>query len=165
MCVSTWRLHETCSLDGYSLVLAPMTYMLRDGFAERVQEFVHKGGTFVSTYWSGVVNETALCFLGGFPGPLKDVMGLWEEEIDSLGDDHTVPVKIVDKGLEAVFPEAQYTARQLCAIVHPQEDTPLAVCTGRHTDLSHMPVGGSTGIRARHYTSAQPSSLPYRTTS
>ena len=114
---------ETCALEGYSLVLAPMTYMLRDGFAERVQEFVHKGGTFVSTYWSGVVNETDLCFLGGIPGPLKEVMGLWEEEIDSLGDDHTVPVKIEDKGLEASFHEAQYTARQLCAIVQPQEDT------------------------------------------
>ena len=33
----------------------------------------------------GIVNETDLCHLGGFPvGRLKDVFGVWNEEIDSL---------------------------------------------------------------------------------
>ena len=34
------------------------------------EAFVKAGGTFVATYWSGVVDENDLCFLGGFPGPL-----------------------------------------------------------------------------------------------
>ena len=61
-----------------------MSYMLRDGFAGKVQSFVQAGGTFVLTYVSGYVNEEDLCFLGGFPGPLMDVAGLWAEEVDAL---------------------------------------------------------------------------------
>ncbi|MDR0908581.1 MAG: beta-galactosidase, partial [Spirochaetaceae bacterium] len=46
---------STCSLDGYRLVVAPMLYMLRGDFAERIAAFVRAGGTFVATYISGYV--------------------------------------------------------------------------------------------------------------
>ena len=49
-------------------------------------EFVKNGGTLVTTFWSGIVDENDLCFLGGFPGPLREVTGIWSEEIDSLYD-------------------------------------------------------------------------------
>ncbi|MBZ0289495.1 MAG: beta-galactosidase, partial [Anaerolineae bacterium] len=62
-------------LDSYRLVVAPMLYMVRPGVAERITRFVQNGGTFVATYWSGVVDENDLCFLNGFPGPLRQVMG------------------------------------------------------------------------------------------
>ena len=38
------------------------------------------------TYWSGIVDETDLCFLGGTPAGLMDVMGLRSTEIDALYD-------------------------------------------------------------------------------
>jgi beta-galactosidase len=44
------------------------------------------GGHLVTTYWTGVVNETDLCHLGGFPGPLRKLLGIWAEEIDCLDD-------------------------------------------------------------------------------
>lgn len=44
------------------------------------------GGTFITTYWSGIVDENDLVFLGGFPGPLRAVTGVWSEEIDALYD-------------------------------------------------------------------------------
>ncbi len=77
---------ETCELTPYQVVCGPMTYLLRPGFAERVQAFVSGGGVYVGTYVSGWVNEDDLCFLGGWPGPLKEVFGLWDEETDALDE-------------------------------------------------------------------------------
>jgi beta-galactosidase len=57
-----------------------MLYMLKEGTAERIEQFVQNGGTFVATYWSGIVNENDLVFLGGFPGGLRKTLGIWSEE-------------------------------------------------------------------------------------
>ncbi|TSB48471.1 beta-galactosidase [Alkalicoccobacillus porphyridii] len=76
--------------SSYKILVGPMLYMLKPGVAERIERFVEAGGTFVATYWTGLVNENDLCFLGGFPGPLKDVFGIWAEEIDSLYPGHGV---------------------------------------------------------------------------
>lgn len=59
-------INADCDLSGYKLVIAPMLYMVREGFAERATRFVEQGGQFVATYWSGIVNESDLCHLGGF---------------------------------------------------------------------------------------------------
>lgn len=63
-----------------------MLYMVREGFAERAETFVANGGHLVTTYWTGVVDETDLCHLGGFPGPLRKLLGIWAEEIECLGE-------------------------------------------------------------------------------
>lgn len=74
------------ALEDYAVVAAPMAYMFRGGFAERVRRFVENGGILISTYWSGIVDETDLCFLGGTPHGLTDVLGLRSTEIDGLFD-------------------------------------------------------------------------------
>ena len=56
---------QTCDIQKYRLVIGPMTYMLRPGFAERVQAFVRAGGVYVATYCSGWTNEEDLCFMNG----------------------------------------------------------------------------------------------------
>ena len=84
MGVSVDVLDSVSNLDGYDLIVAPMLYMLRPGFAEKISAFVKAGGTFVATYVTGYADENDLCFLGGFPGPLKEVLGIWSEEIDAL---------------------------------------------------------------------------------
>ena len=66
----------------YDVVIAPVMYMAKQGFAERVEAFVSQGGTFVTTFFSGIVNENDLVTLGGYPGERK-VMGVWAEEIDA----------------------------------------------------------------------------------
>lgn len=68
----------------YKLLVAPMLYMIREETAKRIEDFVVSGCTFVCTYWSGIVDETDLCHLGGFPGPLRNLLGIWAEEIDAL---------------------------------------------------------------------------------
>lgn len=54
-------------LDGYKVVAAPMLYMFRAGFEEKVRKYVENGGTFILTYWSGIVDSTDLCFLEELP--------------------------------------------------------------------------------------------------
>ena len=108
---------QTCDLSGYRIVCGPMTYMLRPGFAERVRAFVEGGGTYVSTYCSGWVDEEDLCFMGGFPGPLRDVFGLWDEETDAL--DATQHNRFTWNG-------KTYEAKDFCALVHPQGAQVLA---------------------------------------
>ncbi|MFK3936145.1 beta-galactosidase [Alkalihalobacillus sp. NPDC078783] len=77
----------------YKVLVGPMLYMIRPGVAERIEAFVRAGGTFIATYWSGIVDENDLCFLGGFPGPLKNLLGVWAEEIDSLYPNHDIVLK------------------------------------------------------------------------
>lgn len=74
-------------LDQYRVLVAPMLYMLRPGVAEAVNAFVERGGTFVATYATGYVDENDRTHLGGFPGPLRDTLGVWAEEIDALYED------------------------------------------------------------------------------
>ncbi|NBJ93906.1 beta-galactosidase [Parablautia muri] len=73
-------------LEDYKIVAAPMLYMFRAGFEEKARRFVSEGGKFILTYWSGIVDETDLCFLEGTPHGLMDVMGLRSTEIDGLYD-------------------------------------------------------------------------------
>ena len=57
-----------CDLSPYALVIAPMLYMVREGFAERAEAFVAAGGHLVTTYWSGVVDENGSLSSGWIPG-------------------------------------------------------------------------------------------------
>lgn len=70
--------------SSYKILVAPVLYMLKPGVAERIEAFVQSGGTFITTFFSGIVNENDLVTLGGYPGKLRSLLGLWVEEIDSL---------------------------------------------------------------------------------
>ncbi|MDE7333925.1 MAG: beta-galactosidase [Lachnospiraceae bacterium] len=72
------------SLDGYSLVIAPVLYMVKEGYAQKIERFVEGGGCFVTTFFSGIVDEHDLVQPGGYPGQLRDVLGIWVEETDAL---------------------------------------------------------------------------------
>ncbi len=114
---------ETVSLDGYKVVIAPMTYMLRGDYAKRVEQFVKDGGTYITTYWSGIVDDNDLCYLGGCPGNgLDKVLGIWNEEIECLEDGELKAVVASD----ATFKNANYKASSLCALIHAKEASVLA---------------------------------------
>jgi beta-galactosidase len=98
-------------LDRYKILVAPMLYMLRPGVAEAVDAFVRRGGTFVASYATGYVDENDRTFLGGFPGPLRDTLGVWCEEIDALYPDDR-------NALE--WDGRSYEAFDLCEIVHAE---------------------------------------------
>ena len=76
------------------------------GFAHDLYRSLKGGGSFVTTYWSGRVNENDLCYLGGFPGPLRRLLGVWAEEIDSLYDSQSNSLVISEEnelGLSGKF--------------------------------------------------------------
>ena len=87
----------------YDLVILPMMYMVEDDFALKIENYVKNGGNIYATYMLGMVNETTLCHLGGFPaGKLKDVFGIWNEEIDTLYPNDSVEVEYNGKKYLAI---------------------------------------------------------------
>lgn len=90
----------------YQILAAPMLYMFRSDFSERVRQFVADGGQFILTYWSGIVDETDLCYLGGTPHGLLDVLGLRSTEIDALYEgeyNQAIPIANNEMGLEKIW--------------------------------------------------------------
>ncbi len=114
-----------CEFNPYKLLVAPMLYMVRAGVGERIERFVENGGVFVATYWTGIVDENDLCFLSGFPGPLRKTLGIWSEEIDSLHDHDSNRIVIQDGN--ALGLSGEYTARELCDLIHLEGAEALAV--------------------------------------
>lgn len=74
-------------LSGYSFVTAPILYMVKGDYDEKIRRFVRDGGTFLTTFFSGYVDEHDLVTIGGYPGKLRDILGIWVEEEDALPDD------------------------------------------------------------------------------
>ena len=111
----------------YSLVVAPMLYMLRAGAAEKLARFVEQGGTLVGTGWTGIVDENDLCFLGSVPGQgLDTVFGLTETEIDALYDGDRNSLSLTpENGLP--FLRRSYEVRELCQLVETTTARTLGV--------------------------------------
>ena len=112
---------ETCDFSRYRLVAAPMLYMLRPGVAERLTAFVYGGGTLICTGYTGRVDQDDLCFLGGFPGPLRQVLGIWAEETDALYDDERNGLRAGDGRV--------YACDTLCDLIHAEGAEVLATYT------------------------------------
>ncbi|HEX8550702.1 MAG TPA: beta-galactosidase [Abditibacteriaceae bacterium] len=123
--ISADVIDSTVDFSGYKILIAPMLYMLRPGVAERITAFVENGGTFVATYLTGIADESDLCFLGGFPGPLREVMGLWIEETDVLQDHHEQSVLFSDGSTP--LGGRSYKARHYCDIVRLESAKVLAI--------------------------------------
>lgn len=99
-------------LSGYRLVSAPLNYMYKAGWAEKIRAFVRDGGIFVTTFFSGMADETDLCFTGSHP--LEDVLGVVQEEIDA-------PSKDFENRF--IYSGKEYPAVRMCEIVHVKEGT------------------------------------------
>ena len=111
-------------LGGYKLLIAPMLYMLRPGVAERIEQFVRAGGTFVTTYWSGIVDESDLALTGGWPGPLRKLLGVWAEELDVLHDDESNRIAFQEGN--AMGLSGEYAAETFCDLIHAEGAEVLA---------------------------------------
>jgi len=118
-------IEELCDFSPYKLLIAPMLYMLRPGVAERLRAFVEGGGTLLMTYWSGIVDENDLCFLGGWPGQgLRELFGIWDEETDALYPEDGNRL-VMAEGNELGL-SGDYEVRDLCALIHAEGATVLA---------------------------------------
>ena len=102
-------------LNEYSLVIAPVNYMYRGSYVERVKDYVKNGGTYVTTYWSGEVDDSDLCFN---KHPLCEVLGIRTEETD-------VRPLYVDNHL--LWGNKAYAIKDLCSLVHSEGAEVLGV--------------------------------------
>lgn len=107
----------------YRLIVAPMVYMMPDGLCSKFKSYVENSGCLVATYMTGLVDDDDLCHLGGIPaGELKDVFGLWVEEIDELYTSDSNEIKMLPgSGFSGKF-----TAIDICEIVRPTTAESLA---------------------------------------
>ena len=99
---------ECTDLSRYQLVICPMLFMLKESFAQKLRAFVEKGGTLLMTWFSGVVDESGLAWLGGAPHGLVDVLGVRATELDALFPDD-VQALVMNDG-------RRFAIRELCEI-------------------------------------------------
>lgn len=115
--IATDVISQDSDFSEYGLIAAPMLYLLKPGVVSRLKAFVKNGGTLITSYATGYVNENDLCFMGGFPGDgLMDVTGIWAEEIDSLfeGQENSSEMDL-GKGKRV------YRIYDFCERVHPKD--------------------------------------------
>lgn len=106
------------ALEPYQIVIAPLLYMVKRGYEEKLRNYVRQGGIFVTSYFSGIVDEHDLVDDGGYPGRLRDLLGIWVEENDAL-------------------PEGEYNAFSYCGRRHPAD----ILC-----DLLHLEGADALGM-------------------
>ena len=95
-------------ISKYKIVIAPLLYMTKKGYAEKLETFVKAGGTFITTYFSGIVDEHDLV-IGAYPGELKELLGIWVEEQDALPEGEQNAF---------VYGGEKYSADILCDLLH-----------------------------------------------
>ena len=104
-------------LSKYSLVVAPMMYMMTEETMDRFRDYVKNGGVLVGSYLSGLVNETDLTYLGGWPKTLQEIYGIDVKEIDTLYPKDKNSIKFGNESFEVV---------DYCTIIEAKEAEVLA---------------------------------------
>ncbi|KRE69733.1 beta-galactosidase [Paenibacillus sp. Soil750] len=104
-------------LSGYELVIAPVMYMVKQGISDKIERYVESGGTFITTFFSGIVNENDLVKTGGYPGELRKLLGIWAEEIDALLPNQHNRM-IIQGDIPGFKPE--YECGMLCDLIHSE---------------------------------------------
>lgn len=75
--------------DDYEMVVLPSVYLLSEETTRRVRDYAVGGGRLVVTYYTGISDEKDHVWLGGYPGSIRDVVGVRVEEFMPMGDDFT----------------------------------------------------------------------------
>jgi beta-galactosidase len=77
-------------LEDYDVVVAPILHVVPAALSTRLTTYVENGGHLVTTYFSGIVDENDHIWLGGYPGALRELLGIRIEEFAPLLDDERV---------------------------------------------------------------------------
>lgn len=104
-------------ISKYDIVLAPVLYMVKPGFAAKLEKFVEAGGTFLTTFFSGIVNESDIVTTGGYPGELRKLLGIWVEEIDALLPEQKNSIVLKESYGDL---QGEYGCGMLCDLLHSE---------------------------------------------
>jgi beta-galactosidase len=109
-------------LSKYKIVVAPSLHLLSGGEADMLKLYVQNGGTLVTTFNTGLVNEHNIAPDSGFPHDMLDLFGLEVVEFDTLapGDENHLTFK-------GAFPTSHlHPARLWCDVIEAKECQVLA---------------------------------------
>jgi beta-galactosidase len=97
-----WRAGVACDfvspegdLSRYRLVLVPGVYLLSDPAAASLRRFAEGGGHLVVSFLSGVADVSHRVRAGGYPGALRDLLGVRAEEFHPLREGEHVALRAV----------------------------------------------------------------------
>ena len=79
-------------LSAYKVVVAPLLHMVPAALAERITAAVEGGTHFVTSFFSGIVDEESHVVTGGYPGALRDLLGVRVEEFHPLDVEQSVSI-------------------------------------------------------------------------
>lgn len=91
-------------LSAYRLVFAPLLHLLRPGAAQNLERFVSHGGTLLTTFFSGIVDQYDRVVLGGYPAELRKLLGIHVEEFDPWTPQMTNEIVIQEGPLRGNHP-------------------------------------------------------------
>ncbi|HMB00979.1 MAG TPA: beta-galactosidase trimerization domain-containing protein, partial [Spirochaetota bacterium] len=111
-------------LSKYKLLIIPMQHLLSAAFAGKLKQFVAGGGTLVTTFNTGYTNENGLVHTGGFPGLLRQLCGIWCEELDALDPGEKNSFTMSKNNCLNI--KGKYKARCFCDYIHKETATVLA---------------------------------------
>lgn len=100
--------------ENYSIILAPLFYMVDEEVSERISSYVERGGTFVTSFMSGMVDKNDQVYPGGYPGAFRKLLGMWVEEVDALTEASSNNLVPEEKGTGAVD---QYSCGLICDVI------------------------------------------------
>jgi beta-galactosidase len=86
-----WDAHLTCDVipsdadfTPYQVLVVPHWYLMSEAQADRLRAYVEAGGHLIVTFFSGVADLTDRVYLGGYPGALRELLGIRVEEFRPL---------------------------------------------------------------------------------
>lgn len=91
----------SADISAYDVVVAPALHMIKGDLAARLEEVAERGGSVVTTFLSGRVDEDDNAFLMDVPGPLGPLMGVRVDECDAREADVVNPVRLGDVEVES----------------------------------------------------------------
>jgi beta-galactosidase len=72
--------------DRYRLLVVPCQYAMTPAQTTWLEEYVERGGTLLVTYLTGLADQHLQIVPGGYPGMLRDLLGIRGTELHPLAD-------------------------------------------------------------------------------
>ena len=132
----------------YTAVVAPVLYMVKEGMQEALEAYVNAGGVLLTGFMSGIVDQSDNVHLGGYPGPLRKMAGIWVEEIDALAPEQTGALRFADGSAGS--------CKLLCDIIHLEGASSLADYADNFYANSPAITKNSFGKGSFYYVGTQP---------
>lgn len=112
--IATDIVGKESDLSKYDIILAPVLCMVDTAFSQKCKEMVKAGKIFITTFFSGMVDENDRVILGGYPGAFRDLLGIWVEETDAL-----LPHQ--KNRICPVSSDESFSCGMLCDVVHAEK--------------------------------------------